>query len=179
VSIDPEFAALTKGIVLMGGSIEPQAEPQTPDLEFGADPRHEFNFWFDPEAAHIVLHADWPRIDVTTVDVSVKAQFTQAMLDAIARSQAPAARYIAAWSQRRTTMWDVLEACAWLDPAIITKEVPIYMDVDLSHGPSYGDTLTWPEKLKPATGVRLVHAQIDLNLARFQKMFVDLMTRTP
>ncbi|MGA9061638.1 MAG: nucleoside hydrolase [Terracidiphilus sp.] len=179
VSIDPEFAALTKGIVLMGGSIEPQTEPQTPDLEFGADPRHEFNFWFDPEAAHIVLHADWPRIDVTTVDVSVKAQFTQAMLDAIARSQAPAARYIAAWSQRRTTMWDELEASAWLDPAIITKEVPIYMDVDLSHGPSYGDTLTWPEKLKPATGVRLVHAQLDLDLARFQKMFVDLMTRTP
>jgi hypothetical protein len=30
--------------------------------------------------------------------------------------------------------------------------------------------------MKPATGVRLVHAQIDLDLARFQKMFVDLMT---
>jgi inosine-uridine nucleoside N-ribohydrolase len=174
VSIDPEFASLTKGIVLMGGSLN----PQTADPEF-TDPRHEFNFWFDPEAAHIVLHADWPRIEVTTVDVSVKATFTQAMLDAISRSQAPAARYIAAWSQRRTYMWDELEACAWIDPAIITKEVDVYMDVDLSHGPSYGDTLAWPEKLKPATGVRLVHAQLDLDLPRFQKMFVDLMTRTP
>jgi purine nucleosidase len=175
VSIDPEFAAFTKGIVIMGSSLN----PQTSDPEFATSPRHEFNFWFDPEAAHIVLHADWPRIDVTTTDISLKAPFTQQMLDAIAKSQAPAARYIAAWSRPQSYMWDELEACAWLDPAIITKEDLLYMDVDLSHGPSYGDTLTWPEKLKPQTGVRLVHAQMDLNLARFQKDFVDLMTRGP
>jgi len=175
VSIDPEFASLTKGIVVMGSSLN----PQTSDPEFATDPRHEFNFWFDPEAAHIVLHADWPRITVTTVDISLKAPFTQAMLDHFAKSQAPAARYIAAWSLRRYYMWDELEACAWIDPSIITKEDTVYMDVDLSHGPSYGDTLTWDEKLKPATGVRLVHAQMDLDLPRFQKMFVDLMTRTP
>jgi inosine-uridine nucleoside N-ribohydrolase len=175
VALDPEFAPLTKGIVVMGASIR----PQTTDPEFATDPRHEFNFWFDPEAAHIVLRADWPRIDATTVDISVKAPFTQAMVDAIAKSQAPAAKYIAAWSQQRYYMWDELEACAWLDPSIITKEQGVYMDVDLSHGPSYGDTLTWPEKLKPATGVRQVHAQLDLDLPRFQKMFVELMTRTP
>jgi len=175
ISLDPEFAALTRGIVFMGASLN----PQTGDPEFATSPRHEFNFWFDPEAAHIVLHADWPRIDATTVDVSMKAPFTQAMLDAIAKSQAPAARYIAAWSRPQSYMWDELEACALIDPAIITKEVSVYMDVDLSHGPSYGDTLTWPERLKPATGVRLVHAQLDLDLARFQREFVDLMTRSP
>ena len=173
VSIDPEFASLTKGILIMGGSIN----PQTNDIET-ADPRHEFNFWFDPEAAHIVLHANWPRIEVTTEDISAKAPFTQEMLDAIAKSQAPAARYIAAWTHRRTDMWDELEACAWIDPAIITKEVDVFMDVDLSHGPSYGDTLAWPEALKPSNGVRLVHAQMDLDLPRFQKDFVDVMTRT-
>jgi len=175
ISLDPEFASLTKGIVLMGGSLN----PQTADPEFATDPRHEFNFWFDPEAAHIVLHADWPRIDATTVDVSVKAPFTKQMIDTIAKSQAPAARYIAAWSQARSYMWDELEACAWIDPAITTREALVYMDVDLSHGPNYGDTLIWSERLKPATGVRLVHAQLDLDLPRFQKEFVDLMTRTP
>jgi inosine-uridine nucleoside N-ribohydrolase len=175
VALDPEFAPLTKGIVVMGASIR----PQTTDPEFATDPRHEFNFWFDPEAAHIVLRADWPRIDATTVDISVKAPFTQAMVDAIAKSQTPAARYITAWRQQRYYMWDELEACAWLDPTIITREQVVYMDVDLSHGPSYGDTLTWPEKLKPATGVRQVHAQLDLDLPRFQKMFAELMTRTP
>jgi inosine-uridine nucleoside N-ribohydrolase len=175
VALDPEFAALSKGIVVMGASIR----PETTDPEFATDPRHEFNFWFDPEAAHIVLRADWPRIDATTVDISVKAPFSQEMVDAIAKSQTPAAKYIAAWSQQRYYMWDELEACAWLDPTIITKEQVVYMDVDLSHGPSYGDTLTWPEKLQPQAGVRQVHAQLDLELPRFQKLFVELMTRTP
>jgi purine nucleosidase len=173
ISIDPEFASLTQGIVLMGGSLN----PQTDDPEFATSPRHEFNFWFDPEAAHIVLRADWPRIDVTTVDVSIKAPFTNAMLAEISKSPSPTARYIAAWSQDRYYLWDELTACAWLDPTIITKEKLLYMDVDLSHGPSYGDTLTWTEKLKPPTGVHLVHAQVDLDLPRFQKMFVELMSR--
>ncbi len=175
IAIDPEFAALTQGIVLMGGSLN----PQTDDPEFATNPRHEFNFWFDPEAAHIVLRAPWPRVDVTTVDVSIRAPFTRKMLDEIAAGsgQSPAARYIAAWSQNRYYLWDELAACAWLDPTLITKERLVYMDVDLSHGPTYGDTLSWSEKLKPATGVRLVHAQVDLDLPRFQKMFVELMTR--
>jgi inosine-uridine nucleoside N-ribohydrolase len=99
------------------------------------------------------------------------------MLDEISKSQSPAARYIAAWSQDRYYMWDEFAACAWLDPSLVTKEKQLYMDIDLSHGPSYGDTLTWTEKLKPATNVRLVHAQVDLDLAKFQKMFVGLMTR--
>jgi inosine-uridine nucleoside N-ribohydrolase len=173
ISIDPEFAGLTRGIVLMGGSLN----PQTDDPEFATAPRHEFNFWFDPEAAHIVLRAAWPRVDVTTVDVSIKAPFTQRLVDEISKSQSATARYIAAWSQERYYMWDELTACAWLDPTLITQEKQIYMDVDLSHGPFYGDTLTWTDKLKPATGVRMVHAQLDLDLPRFQKMFVELMSR--
>ena len=172
IAIDPEFVALTKGIALMGGSLN----PQTDDPEFTSDPRHEFNLWFDPEAAHIVLRADWPRIDVTTADVSIKAPFSQEMLDAIGKSDRPAARYIAAWSQNRYYMWDELAASSWIDPTLITHEKQLYIDVDLSHGPSYGDTLTWSQNLKPATGVRLVHAQVDLDLVRFQKMFVQLMT---
>ena len=173
VSIDPEFAELTQGIVIMGGSLN----PHTNDPEFATSPRHEFNFWFDPEATHIVLRAPWPRVDVTTVDVSIKAPFTQKMLDEISKSQSPTAKYIAAWSQNRYYLWDELAACAWLDPTLITRETIEYMDIDLSHGPSYGNTLTWTEKLKPQTGVRLVHAQLDLDLPRFQKMFVELMTR--
>jgi len=173
IAIDPEFASLTKGIVLMGGSLN----PSTDDPEFATSPRHEFNFWFDPEAAHIMLRADWPRVDVTTVDVSIKAPFTEAMVKEIAQSDSPTAKYIAAWSQDRYYLWDELTACAWLDPGIITKERVLYMDVDLSHGPTYGETLTWDEKFKPKTGVKLVHAQVDLDLGRFQKMFVELMKR--
>jgi purine nucleosidase len=172
LAIDPHFAELTQGIVIMGGSLN----PRTDDSEFANNPRHEFNFWFDPEAAHIVLRAHWPRIDLTTVDISIKAMFTQEMLEAISKSQNPAARYVASWSQDRYYLWDELAAAAWLDPSLITKTRDVYMDIDLSRGPSYGDTLTWTPELKPATDLQLVHAQLDLDLPKFTKMFVDLMS---
>jgi purine nucleosidase len=172
IALDPRFAELTEGLVVMGGSLN----PHTDDPEFSASPRHEFNFWFDPEAARMTLRAHWPRIDVTTVDVSIKAMFTQAMVDAIAQSPNPAAQYIAKYSQERYYLWDELAACAWLDPTIITRRDDLYMDVDVSHGPAYGETLTWREAMKPAVDLRLVHAQVDLDLPRFTKMFVDLMS---
>jgi inosine-uridine nucleoside N-ribohydrolase len=172
VSLDPHFAELAQGIVLMGGSLN----PHTDDPEFSTSPRHEFNFWFDPEAAHIVLRAHWPRIDVTTVDISIKAMFTESMVAAISKSPNPAARYIADFSQERYYLWDELAACAWLDPAIISKERVLYMDVDVSHGPSYGNTLTWSDEVRPETDVQRVHAQLDVDLARFTRQFVELMS---
>jgi inosine-uridine nucleoside N-ribohydrolase len=175
VSIDPHFAELTNGIVIMGGSLN----PHTDDPEFSSSPRHEFNFWFDPEAAHIVLRAHWPRIDLTTVDVSIKAMYTEAMVGAISASAHPAARYIADYSQERYYLWDELAACAWLDPSIINKERVIYLDVDVSHGPSYGNTLTWTDEVRPEIDVRQVHAQLDVDLPKFTRQFVGLMSAPP
>ena len=171
LAIDPQFAELTKGIFLMGGSLN----PQTNDPEFAGSPRREFNFWFDPEAAHIVLRAHWPRVDVTTVDVSIKAAFTLQMVDDIAKSKGPAAQYIARYHGELYYLWDELAACAWIDPTLITGERVVFMDVDISHGPSYGYTLTWSAPYKPDTDVQLVHAQMDVNLPRFLNMFESLM----
>ncbi len=176
VALDPHFAELSQGLTVMGSSLN----PHTDDPEFSTTPRHEFNFWFDPEAARITLRAHWPRIDVTTVDVSIKAMFTEEMLTAISKSPNPVAQYIAKHSQERYYLWDEIAACAWLDPSIITQRKDLYMDVDVSHGPTYGETLTWSEPLRPAVDLQLVHAQVDLDLPRFTKMFVELMSaQTP
>ena len=175
ISIDPLFAELTEGIFIMGGSLA----PQTSDPEFANDPRHEFNFWFDPEAAHITLRAHWPRIDLTTVDISIKTAFTKAMLEDIARSTNPAAKYLAAYTSEFYYLWDELAAAAWLDPAIITKEEKLYLDVDLTRGPFYGDTLSWSAESKPKLDIQLVHVHTDLDLPRFNKLFVELMKAPP
>ncbi len=176
LSIDPHFAELTQGIYLMGGSLD----PQTTDPEFSSSPRHEFNFWFDPEAAHIVLRAHWPRIDVTTVDVSIKGNIHPedggrdcAIVDTRRRS------ILSRFSKDRYYLWDELAASTLLDPSIITTERLLYMDVDMSHGPSYGNTLTWTAPLKPETDVQLVHAQMDLDLPKFTSKFVGLMKAPP
>ena len=177
LSIDPHFAEMTSGIVLMGGSLA----PRTNDPEFALHPRHEFNFWFDPEAAHIVLRAPWQQIHLTTTDISVKTHFTPALLQQIASSPGPAARYLKQYTgEEFYYMWDELAACAWLDARIITKEQLLYVDVDLSHGPNYGDTLTWDEKDKPSrSDLRLVHVQSDLDAAQFYALFVKLLRSPP
>ena len=173
ISLDPEFPALTKGLVFMGGSLN----PRTNDPEFLADPRREFNLWFDPEAARIVLRAAWPAIVGTTVDVSVETQLTQQMLDRIAKADTPVAKYLARYSEpARSYLWDELAAAAWLDPSLITRERQVYMDVDIDHGAGWGDTLTWPESAKPAVELQLVHAQMDVNMPKFADLFVKLMT---
>ena len=185
LTIDPEFASLTQGIAIMGGSLN----PETTDPEFAESPRHEFNFWFDPEAASIVLRAPWPGnsgtgspgigIVLTTVDISIKARFTEAMFQAIRKSPNPAAQYIAKYSEERYYLWDELAACALIDPTLITRARDVFMDIDLSHGPSYGNTLTWTDRLRPQIPLQKVHAQLDLDLPRFEQQFITLMTAPP
>ena len=177
LAIDPGFAELTQGIVIMGGSLH----PQTADPEYADHPRHEFNFWFDPEAAHITLRAAWPHIELTTVDISLKTHFTPKLLEAIDTSTQPAARYLVKYTGSEFYyMWDELAACAWLDPAIITREETLFVDVDLSHGPNYGDTLTWDNEHKPTRpDLRPVHVQQELDPTRFYKLFTALMQAPP
>ncbi|HEY1965101.1 MAG TPA: nucleoside hydrolase, partial [Acidobacteriaceae bacterium] len=174
-SIDPKFAELAQELVFMGGSLYPHSS----DPEFANNPRREFNFWFDPEATHITLRAHWARIDLTTVDISVKTAFTKAMLDQIAGSSTPAAKYLATYTNGFSYCWDELAAAAWLDPAIITKEKELYIDVNLNRGPSYGDTLSWTAENKPALDLQPVHVQTDLDLPRFNAFFIDLMKAPP
>ena len=175
LAIDPGFAALTRGIVIMGGSLAPQTE----DPEFVTNPRHEFNFWFDPEAVHLVMRAPWPRIDLTTVDISIKTQFTKQMLAEIAKANTPAAQYLAKYTVEFYYLWDELAAAAWIDPKIITKERLAYVDVDLARGPAYGNTITWSDTTKPQREMPVVHIQEDLDKERFYRMFVDLMKAPP
>ena len=118
ISIDPEFAGLAKELVFMGGSLN----PKTDDPEFANTPRHEFNLWFDPEAAHIVLTAPWKKIVCTTVDISVKTRLTKELIDRVKAgtvARGPLRRHLCAPVSANTTiLWDELAAAAWLDPSL-------------------------------------------------------------
>ncbi len=173
ILLDPEFASLAQELVIMGGSLS----PQTDNPEYLDSPRREFNLWFDPEAASITLRAPWPKISVTTVDVSIETHLTKEMADEIGKSQEPAAQYVARYTQRPGEyLWDELAAAAWLDPTLITRERYVYMDVSVDKGMSYGDTLVWTDKDKPAISLRKVHAQMDVDWPKFQRMFIKLMS---
>jgi purine nucleosidase len=169
---DPEFASLAQELVIMGGSIN----PHTDDPEYVDSPRHEFNLWFDPEASSITLHAPWPKITVTTVDVSIETHLTAEMLAQIGKSREPAAQYISRYTRKPGDyLWDELAAAAWFDPSLITRERYVYMDVSVEKGISYGDTIVWTDRDKPSISLQKVHAQMDVDWPKFQKMFVQLM----
>jgi purine nucleosidase len=175
ISLDPEFPHLAKELVFMGGSLN----PQTDDPEFANTPRHEFNLWFDPEAAHIVLRAPWKKIVCTPVDVSVKTRLTQELLDRVKAGHSAAANYLGTYGRLFGTynyLWDELSAAAWLDPSIITATQTRYMDVDLDRGADYGNTLTWSTADKPSVEVQPVEVQLDLNTQKFYDLFVALLT---
>jgi len=175
ISIDPEFPALAKELVFMGASLN----PQTADPEFANNPRHEFNIWFDPEAAHIVLRAPWKKIVCTPVDISVKTNMSTELLNRVKAGSSPAARYIGTYGRlygEYNYLWDELTAAAWLDPSVITKTETRYMDVDLDRGAGYGNVLTWTDADKPKLEVQPVEIQVDLDAGKLYKMFVDLLT---
>ena len=170
VSLDPRFAELAQELVVMGGSIQPVLP-----MDWAQANRREFNFWWDPEAVHIVLRAPWAKITVTTVDISVKTRFTKQMIEQVAKAGTPSAKYIGQWADEEY-LWDELAAAAWMDPSIITKEESLYMDIDISHTAGYGNTLVWVPGNQPGLGERLVHLQTDLDLDKFNKMVIDRLS---
>ena len=172
--IDPHFPELAKELIVMGGSMN----PATDNPEFTHSPQREFNFWCDPEATHAVLHAHWPKIICTTVDISVKTRVRQEMIDEIAKSKLPVAQYVSKYTRTYaySYMWDELAAAAWIDPTIITKEEMVYMDGEIDHGAGYGNTLSWAPGFNPGLGEQLVRVQVDLNTNKLYNLFVRLMT---
>jgi inosine-uridine nucleoside N-ribohydrolase len=175
ISLDPQFPGLAQELVFMGGGLS----PRTDNPEFLNNPRHEFNFWFDPEAAAIVLRAPWKKIVCTPTDVSVKTQLTTALVKQIQASGTPVAGYVAKFAMLTPgadLMWDEVAAAAWLDPSIITRSESRYMTVDLDRGPGYGNTLTWDLKDKGRPSTSAVEIQFDLDTEKFYRMFASLMS---
>jgi purine nucleosidase len=172
IALDPQFPELSKELILMAGAIN----PQTDDPEFALSPSREFNFWMDPEASRAVLHAHWPRVVLTTVDISVKTRMEKELIEQVRKSPTPAAQYVAKYAEPNI-LWDELAVVAWLDPSIITKWKKLYVDVNIDHGAGYGNTLVWPVGQQPGMGEVLVEVQDDLDKAKFYKEYVDLLTR--
>jgi purine nucleosidase len=172
IRIDSRFAELAQQLVVMGGSIN----PQTSDPEFSTTPRREFNFWMDPEAAHIVLTAPWAKITDTPVDISIKTRLTKAMIAEIGEENTPVAHYLVKYANQEY-MWDELSVISWLDPSIITRSEKLYLDVSTDKGATYGDTLAWAPDQNPGLGEQPVTVDLDLDTAKFYRDFIELMTR--
>ena len=171
--LDPQVATLARELVLMGSGMYADNGGIS-----GVDARREFNWWFDPEAVRITMRAPWRKITITPVDVSVKTKLGPEIRAAIAKADTPVARYLTEYSVE-SFMWDELSAAAMVDPSIITGAKELYVDIDVSHGPSYGETLFWAPGTALPSYQRLATVQFDVDAKKLYELYIKLMTQPP
>jgi inosine-uridine nucleoside N-ribohydrolase len=166
IRLDPDFASLAKDLVFMGALIDVNLPQVTGSANFNTD----FNFNFDPEAAHIVLTAPWARITAVG-NVSNALVMSPELAARIDAKRTPvtdlAARYVDA-----LPLWDQLAAAIAADPSLVTRTVQAYMDVETDPGLYYGATRLWPEGGQPGLGERKVNIVLAVDSDRFLRQFI-------
>jgi inosine-uridine nucleoside N-ribohydrolase len=175
--LKPEVETEIKQIVFMGGNIR---------VAGNASPAAEFNFWFDPEAARIVLRSRIPNKAMFGLDICNLAVLRKAEFDQIASAHTPITdlfredlgnRYpgFLKHPEATTHMWDSLAAAFLIDPGFVTKSETRYLDVQTAWGQFYGSTTPLDRRLAPdATPVTVM---LDLDFKRVFGLYKDRLTR--
>ena len=142
VRMDPGIVALTKAIYIMGGS---------------STGMPSFNWWWDPEAAAIVMREPWKEIVVSPFEVGEQVWSSEKLMRRVVDAGGPLAKHVdeiylhnkpLAGTTTWSMMWDELLVAYMLDPSVITKAEEMYVDVDIEHGPQYGIMLMWKPSAK-------------------------------
>jgi len=173
----PEIETKIKRIVFMGGGVH------VPNEEDGR--AAEFNFWFDPEAARVVLRSAIPEKIMFGLDICYRAPIDQAHYQQIADVKTPVTQMFRQDLGKRfeknpdakTYVWDCLAAAYLLDPSFITKRETAYLDVDTTFGKNYGAVIPLDKSIAPdATPVDVT---LDLDFAKFFALYKTLLTKAP
>jgi inosine-uridine nucleoside N-ribohydrolase len=165
--IAPDIATLAKEIVIEPGKLDTAVARVTGNTDYATD----FNFIFDPEAAHIVLTAPWKKITVMG-NVTAAAKATQEVVDRIGASGAPVATYVKTYARIGQPLWDEITVAVAIDRSLVTEELVARMDVDTFAGPSYGQPVVWKADMAPNAGEREVHIVRAIDVSRFVETFI-------
>ena len=194
VRMDQGIVPLVKALYVMGAS---------------SGGGFELNWWWDPEAAAIVMREPWQEIVVTTGEIGFTVLSSERLMRRVVEAGGPFADHVqtqyldyrppqglSEW----TPMWDELAVAALIDPSIITRSEEMWLDVDISHGPKYGHTVTWTRPrgelsfflpysgpgsidrdawqghLEPPAHLRPATVQMEADIERFEDLFVELMS---
>jgi len=176
--IRPELETKIKKLVFMGGAVH---------VPGNTTKAAEFNFWFDPEAAQIVLRSKIPTKVMFGLDICNHAPLTKSLFDQIIAVKTPVTRLYEEDFGRRgfpgfltkthqtAYLWDELAAGYLIDPMFVTKSESMALDVDTKFGADYGRVIPLDKKLAPeATPVQVM---LDLDAARAYALYKDLLTR--
>ncbi len=138
--MEPRIAEKIQRIVLMGGSY----------TNGNVTPAAEFNILADPEAAHVCFSSGRP-ITMIGLDVTRKVLCYPEIVERMAQANTCASRLFVdlmghfCKAQKEVFGWeggplhDPVTIASLLDPELVVTK-PMNVQIDLSHGPSYGRT---------------------------------------
>jgi inosine-uridine nucleoside N-ribohydrolase len=170
---EPKFAENVKRLVIMGGAIA-----LLPDGAGNITPNAEYNFWVDPEAAHVTLRSGIP-IELSPLNVSRKSALTKQWYETLVAVETPLTRLLKdtmgprfeAEPDKTWFMYDQIAVASLIDPGLVTTE-KLYVDVNIDHGISYGVSVGGRKIWPGAELAQQMNVQYDLDWQRFIEMFV-------
>jgi inosine-uridine nucleoside N-ribohydrolase len=174
--LHPDLEEKIQRIVFMGGNVH---------VGGNASAAAEFNFWFDPEAAQVVLRSRIPEKVMFPLDICNRAVLTKSGFDEIVSAKTAITerykedyglRYPGFLKNPKATgfLWDELAAAWLLDTGFVTKSETAWLDIDARFGKTYGATIPLDRRMAPeATAVRVA---LDLDYARLWKLYKRLLT---
>ena len=144
--IAPDIAAGIDRLVIMGGALF---------VPGNVTPSAEFNWWFDAEAASIVLEQDI-AVEVVPLDA------TDSIVFDYPRYRRWRSRYgdhpfftmfheakfsdiFEADSKYTLPVWDAVAAACLIDRGLVRRSDDLWLSVDCSHGPSYGRVIAFSD----------------------------------
>ncbi len=176
--LHPDVETKIKRLVFMGG-----AEAVPGNVNDAA----EFNFWFDPEAAQVVLRSKIREKVMFGLDICNHAVLTKAVFEQIVAVKTPVTEIYELDFGRKgfpgfltnpsatALLWDELAAGYLIDPSFVTQSRSMYLDVDTRFSKDYGRVIPLDRKLAPeATPVKVM---LNLDSGKAFAIYKELLTR--
>jgi inosine-uridine nucleoside N-ribohydrolase len=168
----PDIVPLIKRIVYMGGAIE---------IPGNTTPAAEFNWWFDPEAAKIVLRSPIEHV-IFPNDVCEKVTFDASVYKRIVANKGVIPdlykhEFGPLFSKDpgyHSFTWDSLPALFLVTPHMVTESRDMWVDVDTQFGPDYGRALGY--KKNPPVGTQKAKVVFAIDQKAFWDDYVALVT---
>jgi purine nucleosidase len=194
VRMDPGIVPLAKAIYIMGGS-----SAGGPELNWWLDPEAASIVLREPWKQIIVSPFEagaqvWSSKKLMQRVAGAGGVLADHVRQIYLEAQPPTGTSM--WSM----MWDELTVASIIDPSVIKKSEIMYLDVDISHGPKYGHTVVWKpaadtpsfflpysgpdgvnqekwkEHLVPPAQLHAAEVQVEVDVQKFENIFVDLMS---
>ena len=115
----------------------------------------ELNWWWDPEAAAIVMREPWREVVITPGELGFEVFSSPELMRRVVDAGGRFAEHVRSlyldyepppglsqWS----AMWDEVAVAALIDPSLVTETREMWLDVDITHGPKYGHTVVWSRR---------------------------------